>query len=192
MISYRLAFNWTDNGIAVGDVIEVDRNGNKTSDQVIEKGSYFVFDSAKVISATNAQKGTGGWFWSNVHLKDSGSIWLSVWNKNDLLYGKNSKISRLILGGFKILKIMIKNLRLLIFLDMERVSLTIITLKGGIKMTIKMIAVDMDGTFLNDEKKYNVVQFNQIFQVLEEKKIKFVVASGNQYFQLRSFFSFSL
>ncbi len=101
---------------------------------------------------------------------------------------KNSKISRLILGGFKILKIMIKNLRLLIFLDMERVSLTIITLKGGIKMTIKMIAVDMDGTFLNDEKKYNVVQFNQIFQVLEEKKIKFVVASGNQYFQLRSFF----
>ncbi|MFZ7299995.1 lytic exoenzyme target recognition domain-containing protein [Enterococcus gallinarum] len=81
-------FNWTDNGIAVGDVIEVDRNGNKTSDQVIEKGSYFVFDSAKVISATNAQKGTGGWFWSNVHLKDSGSIWLSVWNKNDLLYGK--------------------------------------------------------------------------------------------------------
>lgn len=73
---------------------------------------------------------------------------------------KNSKISRLILGGFKILKIMIKNLRLLIFLDMERVSLTIITLKGGIKMTIKMIAVDMDGTFLNDEKKYNVVQFN--------------------------------
>lgn len=141
-----------------------------------------------MISATNAQKGTGGWFWSNVHLKDSGSIWLSVWNKNDLLYGKNSKISRLILGGFKILKIMIKNLRLLIFLDMERVSLTIITLKGGIKMTIKMIAVDMDGTFLNDEKKYNVVQFNQIFQVLEEKKIKFVVASGNQYFQLRSFF----
>ena len=50
-----------------------------------------------------------------------------------------------------------------------------------IKMSLKQ-AMD------NDEKKYNVVQFNQIFQVLEEKKIKFVVASGNQYFQLRSFF----
>ena len=43
MISYRLAFNWTDNGIAVGDVIEVDRNGNKTSDQVIEKRQLFRF-----------------------------------------------------------------------------------------------------------------------------------------------------
>ena len=81
-------FSWTENGIAVGDVIEVDSNGNQTQDQLIEKGSFFVFEPSKVLSATNAKQGTGGWFWSNVHLKDSGSIWLSVWNKNDLLNGK--------------------------------------------------------------------------------------------------------
>lgn len=55
-------------------------------------------------------------------------------------------------------------------------------------MTIKMIAVDMDGTFLNDYKKYNVTRFNEIFQRMQEKRVRFVVASGNQYFQLRSFF----
>nr|WP_260448985.1 HAD hydrolase family protein [Listeria booriae] len=54
-------------------------------------------------------------------------------------------------------------------------------------MTIKMIAVDMDGTFLNSEKKYNVARFNTLFSRLKEKDIKFVVASGNQYFQLRFF-----
>ena len=46
----------------------------------------------------------------------------------------------------------------------------------------------MDGTFLNDQKKYNEPRFNRLFQQLQEKGIRFVVASGNQYFQLRSFF----
>lgn len=55
-------------------------------------------------------------------------------------------------------------------------------------MSIKMIAVDMDGTFLNDQKEYNRERFDQIFQQMKEKDIKFVVASGNQYDQLRSFF----
>lgn len=55
-------------------------------------------------------------------------------------------------------------------------------------MTIKMIAVDMDGTFLDDQKEYNRERFEKIFRQLQEKGIKFVVASGNQYFQLKSFF----
>lgn len=55
-------------------------------------------------------------------------------------------------------------------------------------MTIKMIAVDMDGTFLNDQKAYNRERFDALFQQLKENKIKFVVASGNQYDQLKSFF----
>lgn len=46
----------------------------------------------------------------------------------------------------------------------------------------------MDGTFLNDKKKYNVSRFNKLFKQLQEKEIAFVVASGNQYFQLRTFF----
>lgn len=55
-------------------------------------------------------------------------------------------------------------------------------------MSVKLIAVDMDGTFLNDKKQYNQNRFREIYQTLKEKKIKFVVASGNQYYQLRSFF----
>lgn len=55
-------------------------------------------------------------------------------------------------------------------------------------MTIKMIAVDMDGTFLNDQKKYDEERFRKIFTQMNEQSIKFVVASGNQYYQLCSFF----
>lgn len=55
-------------------------------------------------------------------------------------------------------------------------------------MRIKMIAVDMDGTFLNDEKEYNRERFNRVFNCLQENNIQFVVASGNQYAQLKSFF----
>lgn len=56
------------------------------------------------------------------------------------------------------------------------------------KMTIKMIAVDMDGTFLDDHKKYNQARFNRLFHQMQEQNIHFVVASGNQYSQLKSFF----
>ena len=52
----------------------------------------------------------------------------------------------------------------------------------------KLIAVDMDGTFLTDTKTYDKKKFTEIYQELEEKNIKFVVASGNQYYQLVSFF----
>lgn len=55
-------------------------------------------------------------------------------------------------------------------------------------MGIKMIAVDMDGTFLDDQKAYNHERFQQLFHQMQEKGIKFVVASGNQYDQLKSFF----
>ncbi|GAB2026689.1 Cof-type HAD-IIB family hydrolase [Lactovum odontotermitis] len=55
-------------------------------------------------------------------------------------------------------------------------------------MPIKLIAVDMDGTFLNDEKTYNIGRFVQIFRRMQSQGIRFVVASDNQYFQLRSFF----
>lgn len=55
-------------------------------------------------------------------------------------------------------------------------------------MTIKLIAVDMDGTFLNDDKTYDISRFNHQFQKLCDRNIRFVVASGNQYYQLISFF----
>lgn len=53
---------------------------------------------------------------------------------------------------------------------------------------IKMIAVDMDGTFLDDNKNYNRARFLALYQQLKERDIKFVVASGNQYHQLIGFF----
>ncbi|WP_140474271.1 Cof-type HAD-IIB family hydrolase [Ewingella americana] len=55
-------------------------------------------------------------------------------------------------------------------------------------MSVKLIAVDMDGTFLDDAKKYNKNKFLAQYAQLKKQGIKFVVASGNQYYQLKSFF----
>ena len=51
-----------------------------------------------------------------------------------------------------------------------------------------MIAVDMDGTFLSDQKTYNKARFLAQYQQIKQQNIRFVVASGNQYYQLISFF----
>jgi Cof subfamily protein (haloacid dehalogenase superfamily) len=53
---------------------------------------------------------------------------------------------------------------------------------------IRLVAVDMDGTFLDDDKNYNRERFRQQYAQLKACGIRFVVASGNQYYQLRSFF----
>ncbi|MSE15433.1 Cof-type HAD-IIB family hydrolase [Pantoea agglomerans] len=55
-------------------------------------------------------------------------------------------------------------------------------------MAVKMIAVDMDGTFLDDNKQYNVQRFSRQYALLKQKGIRFVVASGNQYYQLQRYF----
>ncbi|MBM7642954.1 Cof-type HAD-IIB family hydrolase [Streptococcus loxodontisalivarius] len=51
-------------------------------------------------------------------------------------------------------------------------------------MTVKMIAVDMDGTFLRDDKTYDKLRFSKLLKELDQAGITFVVASGNQYRQL--------
>lgn len=53
---------------------------------------------------------------------------------------------------------------------------------------IKLVAVDMDGTFLNGKGDYARQRFAEQYQQLKQRNIKFVVASGNQYYQLKSFF----
>ncbi|EUJ30263.1 cof family hydrolase [Listeria floridensis FSL S10-1187] len=53
---------------------------------------------------------------------------------------------------------------------------------------IKLVAVDMDGTFLDDSKKYDDERFKRIFEVMQYRDAEFVVASGNQYVQLVQFF----
>lgn len=56
-------------------------------------------------------------------------------------------------------------------------------------MPVKLIAVDMDGTFLNGEKQYNKQRFLQQFLQLKEQGIHFVAASGNQLYTLKNYFS---
>ncbi|MCE3201168.1 Cof-type HAD-IIB family hydrolase [Paenibacillus sonchi] len=55
-------------------------------------------------------------------------------------------------------------------------------------MNIKLIAVDMDGTFLDDKKNYHQKWFEQLYAVMKAKGVHFVVASGNQYYKLKTIF----
>ena len=55
-------------------------------------------------------------------------------------------------------------------------------------MPIKLIAVDMDGTFLSDEKTYNRERFKRQYEQLKQLDIHFVIASGNQLHRLHSYF----
>lgn len=55
-------------------------------------------------------------------------------------------------------------------------------------MAIKLIAVDMDGTFLDSHKKYDRKRFEYLLDLMDEKGIRFVCASGNQLSKLESYF----
>lgn len=53
---------------------------------------------------------------------------------------------------------------------------------------MKLVAVDIDGTFLRSDMTYDEDRFKKIYPELEKRKIKFVVASGDQYFMLKNLF----
>lgn len=53
---------------------------------------------------------------------------------------------------------------------------------------IKLIATDMDGTWLNDHQDYDRKLFKKEFALMQEQGISFVIASGNQFENLRSRF----
>lgn len=53
---------------------------------------------------------------------------------------------------------------------------------------IRLIAVDMDGTFLRRDMTYDRERFRGLYRRMKEQGVRFVVASGNQYYQLKSFF----
>ncbi|KRK78668.1 Cof-type HAD-IIB family hydrolase [Companilactobacillus nodensis] len=53
---------------------------------------------------------------------------------------------------------------------------------------LKLVATDMDGTFLNSQSNYGAESFAKVHQLMDQNDVRFVVASGNQYYQLRSFF----
>ena len=51
---------------------------------------------------------------------------------------------------------------------------------------IKLVAVD--GTFVRSDYTYDVPLFKRILAAMQEVGCQFVVASGNQYYQLRDLF----
>ena len=53
---------------------------------------------------------------------------------------------------------------------------------------IKVIATDMDGTFLNSQNDYDRTRFSALFEKMTEMNIRFISISGNQYYQIKSFF----
>lgn len=54
---------------------------------------------------------------------------------------------------------------------------------------IRLIAVDMDGTWLNDEKEYDYKLFINDMNIMEKNNVTFVIASGNQYGNLKQRFA---
>lgn len=53
---------------------------------------------------------------------------------------------------------------------------------------MRVVAVDMDGTFLRTGSTYDRPRFERVHAAMEAAGCRLVVASGNQYEQLRSFF----
>lgn len=52
----------------------------------------------------------------------------------------------------------------------------------------RAVAVDMDGTFLDDYKQFDEDRFARVLSALQEHDIQFIVASGNQYERLVKYF----
>lgn len=54
---------------------------------------------------------------------------------------------------------------------------------------IRLVAVDEDGTFLRDHVHYDVGRFERVWRRMQEVGCRFVVATGNQYYQVRELFA---
>ncbi|MBR3315420.1 MAG: HAD family hydrolase [Atopobiaceae bacterium] len=54
---------------------------------------------------------------------------------------------------------------------------------------IKLVAVDEDGTFLRDHVHYDVRRFERIWHRMRELGVRFVVATGNQCYQVQELFA---
>ena len=52
-------------------------------------------------------------------------------------------------------------------------------------MTIKLIATDMDGTLLDPRGKLDLPRLEKILDQLDQKNIRFVIATGNEVHRMR-------
>lgn len=55
--------------------------------------------------------------------------------------------------------------------------------------TIKMIATDIDGTFITSDHDFNQLHFQRVLKQLNARQIKFAIASGNQMRHLTDMFA---
>lgn len=53
---------------------------------------------------------------------------------------------------------------------------------------IRAVATDIDGTFLKQDRTYDRQLFNRVYLAMQEQQARFIVASGDQYYFLRSLF----
>lgn len=56
-------------------------------------------------------------------------------------------------------------------------------------MTLKLIATDMDGTLLRDDRTFDYDRMRRLLDEMDARGIRFVAASGNQLGQLKSYFA---
>lgn len=57
------------------------------------------------------------------------------------------------------------------------------------QLPFKAVAVDMDGTFLDDKKQYNKTLFRALLDKMNKLGISFIVSSGNQLATLEEYFT---
>lgn len=82
-------FDWTDNGIPVAMVNWVDKDGKNITDGTdkdFKAGMYFSFELDEVHIRDTGQGGYyGQWYWRLFEFGQYGTVWLSTWDKDDLV-----------------------------------------------------------------------------------------------------------
>ena len=53
---------------------------------------------------------------------------------------------------------------------------------------IRAVATDIDGTYLRQDRTYDRDLFKKVYEAMEDQGIRFIIASGDQYYFLRSLF----
>lgn len=84
-----IGFDWTENGIPVAMVNWVDENGKNVKDgedKDFKKGMYFSFEiDENNITDTGEGGYYGGYYFRKFEFGQFGTVWLSTWDKDDLV-----------------------------------------------------------------------------------------------------------
>ena len=84
-----IGFNFFDNGVPVDMVNWVDKDGNDIPDgdsKDFKSGMFFSFEGYENIITDTGEGGYyGGYYWRKFDFGQFGPVWLSCWNKDDLV-----------------------------------------------------------------------------------------------------------